>query len=369
MIVKAERRGGVLQNPLVPHGKNTRTLIGFLLLLLALLFPFRGAGGAISYVQSPGSFSQYFGFGPSSVDIPITANVAAGNSVIVTFLWGGWSSAETTSCTDSQGNSYSVDVNEYYSGAGLYTIVCSAHNVSALGTSDMITLTFSSGTYGVAATVHEFSGLAAVATIDQAASNNGSSATPSSGSTATTTQADELLVGAIGVSGPPTDSFTPGSGYTVLSSIGFTGVWNGTIRPEYQIVSATGSYQADGTLGTSSGWAAGIATYKAAAATPPSLPVTPMFLSWSTWTMAPSKPPRLRSWTRWTFPIPFPIWISMLEWCKGRNSGSGYSIYGFLAGRSSNRDQYRALRSKRPLLSASGRCHDCPYENQWHRDR
>ncbi len=267
MTAKIDQQEGISQSSLLPRGKNIRTLICFFLFSFALLMPFHDAGGAISHVQSPGSFSQYFGFGPSSVDIPITANVTAGNSVIVTFLWGGWSSAETTSCTDSQGNSYSVDVNEYYSGAGLYTIVCSAHNVSALGTSDTITLTFSSGTYGVSATVHEFSGLAAVATLDQVASNNGSSATPSSGNTATTTQAEELLVGAIGVSGPPTDSFTPGSGYTALSSVGFTGVWNGTIRPEYRIVSATGSYQADGTLGTSRGWAAGIATYKAAAAT------------------------------------------------------------------------------------------------------
>ncbi len=267
MITKIDQQEGISQSSLLPWGKNIRTLICFFLFSFALLMPFHDAGGAISYVQSPGSFSQYLGFGPSSVDIPITADVTAGNSVIVTFLWGGLSSGETTSCTDSQGNSYSVDVNEYYSGAGLYTIVCSAHNVSAIGTSDTITLTFSSGTYGVSATVHEFSGLAAVATLDQVASNNGSSATPSSGSTATTTQAEELLVGAIGVSGPPTDSFTPGSGYTALSSVGFTGVWNGTIRPEYRIVSATGSYQADGTLGTSSGWAAGIATYKAAAAT------------------------------------------------------------------------------------------------------
>ncbi len=238
-----------------------------IVLLLTLLLPAREANGAISYVQDVGAFSQYYGFGPSSIVIPVTASVAAGNSIIVTLTWGAWGPGEITTCSDTKGNSYTTDVSEFYSGAGLYTIICSSHNVTALSTSDTINVSFTSGTYGVAATAHEFSGLAPSLALDQTAKANGSSTTPSSGNTATTAQADELLVGAIGVSGLPTDAFTPGGGYTALNAVGFTGVWNGTIRPEYKVVSATGVYQADGVLGVSAGWSATIATYKAAAST------------------------------------------------------------------------------------------------------
>ena len=233
-------------------------------LLAVMLLTSRQVDGAISYVQSVGAFGQYYGFGPASVDIPVTTNVTSGNSVIVTLMWGAFGPAETAACSDSQGNSYTVDIEEYYSGSGHYTVVCSSHNVTALTAADTITVSFSSGTYGVAATAHEFSGLASASTVDQTASANGNSSTPASGSTAVTTQADELLIGAIGVSGPPTDIFTPGSGYTALASIGFSDAWNGTIYPEYRIVSATGAFQADGTLNLARGWAAGIATYKAA---------------------------------------------------------------------------------------------------------
>jgi len=237
------------------------------IMLLVTLLPIRGANGAISYVQGVGAFSQYYGSGPSSVVIPVTASVAAGNSIIVTLTWGAWGPGEITTCSDTQGNSYTTDVSEFYSGAGLYTIICSSHNVTALSASDTINVSFTSSTYGVAATAHEFSGLAPSLALDQTAKANGSSTTPSSGNTATTIQADELLIGAIGVSGSPTDAFTPGGGYTALNTVGFTGVWNGTIRPEYKVVSATGVYQADGVLGVSAGWSATIATYKAAAST------------------------------------------------------------------------------------------------------
>ncbi len=239
-------------------------LLAVMVFVIMLLMA-REASGAVSYVQKVGEFGQYYGFGPSSVVVPVVANVTSGNSIIVTLAWGAFGSGETAACSDSQGNSYTVDREEYYSGSALYTVICSSHNVTALTATDTITVSFSSGTYGVAATVHEFSGLASSSTVDQTASANGSSSTPASGTTAVTTQADELLIGAIGVSGPPSDSFTPGSGYISLTSIGFSDVWSATIRPEYKIVSTTGAYQADGVLGVSHGWGAAVATYKAAA--------------------------------------------------------------------------------------------------------
>jgi len=45
-------------------------------------------------------------------------------------------------------------------------------------------------------------------TLDKSSTGNGSSTTPDSGFTATTTQAAELLLGAIGVAGANSDSFS-----------------------------------------------------------------------------------------------------------------------------------------------------------------
>src|SRR5581483_7726965 len=96
---------------------------------------------------------------------------------------------------------------------------------------------------------------------------SGSGTAPSSGSTATTSQANELVVGSIGVEGPSGDTFTLGSGFSSITRSGTTGgsaVSNVTTNPEYKIVSTTGSYLADGTLGTNRNWEGIVVTYKAA---------------------------------------------------------------------------------------------------------
>src|SRR5437868_4814605 len=61
----------------------------------------------------------------------------------------------------------------------------------------------------------EFSGLASSGAKDKTMSGTGNNTSASSGSTATTTQGVELLVGTIGVEGKSTETFTAGSGYTV----------------------------------------------------------------------------------------------------------------------------------------------------------
>jgi hypothetical protein len=67
-----------------------------------------------------------------------------------------------------------------------------------------------------------------------------------------------LLVGAI--SGDGNAGFCPGSGYTALPTVGSSPSLSG----EYQIMSATGTYAATGSLTLSQHWVAPLATYKAA---------------------------------------------------------------------------------------------------------
>jgi hypothetical protein len=205
-----------------------------------------------------------------------TGGVAAGNSIIVSFAMD--PASGTVSCTDSASNSYALD-REHTNGSGtsgVRTLIFSAHNVTALVTNNTITCTHPSvGARAMSAS--EFSGLLASGAKDQATSATGSGTSPSSGNTATTTQADELLIGAIGVEGPSGDSFTPGSSYTTTVRSGTSGgnqLTNITVNPEYRIVSATAQYAATATLGTSRQWGAAIVTYKAAPAVATKLAIT-----------------------------------------------------------------------------------------------
>lgn len=173
----------------------------------------------------------------------------------------------TVSCTDTVSNSYVID-RDVVNGSGtsgVRTVILSAHNVTALASGNTITCTHPS-VAARALGASEFTGLAVSGTKDQAAGASGQSTAPSSGSTPTTTQAVELLIGSIGVEGPSGDTFSAGASYLTIGRGGSTGgnaATNITINPEYRIVTAAGAYPATGTLGNSRKWAAGIVTYKA----------------------------------------------------------------------------------------------------------
>src|SRR5207253_11373925 len=101
---------------------------------------------------------------------------------------------------------------------------------------------------------------------DKTSTGNNSGVTADSGFTATTTQAAELLLGAIGVAGTASDTFTAGNDghggtYTALTRVNSGGnIFY--VNPEYEIVAATNTHKATATI-TSQGWAADIAPHKA----------------------------------------------------------------------------------------------------------
>src|SRR5881392_2818485 len=203
---------------------------------------------------------------PGHVTLGRVSNGAAdGDTVIVTFAMD--PSAGAVSCADSGGNSYSLDadVTNGSGTSGVRTVIFSAFINTALGNQDTITVTHPLAT-SKAVSVNEFSGLRASA-LDRTASATGNDTTPATSATAVTTQPDELLLGAVGVETKKTESFTPGAGYTALTASSSgpalgASTDNVTIDPEYQIVTATGSYAAGGTLGRVRLWAAAIATYR-----------------------------------------------------------------------------------------------------------
>jgi hypothetical protein len=193
--------------------------------------------------------------------ILVDTAVTAGDSVIVVVdsVGGG-----PVTVKDSANNVYSQDVVQ--NGLAIF----SSHNVKTILAGGSITVS-ESPALPLIVSASEFSGLAATNTLDQTKSaNTGSSIAPSSGFTGTTTQPNELLIGAISdhVGTAPVPAFTTGAGYTGLPGQYFD--LTDAVNPEFQIVAATGTYQANATLSAApDGSVAAIATYIGAA--PPTI--------------------------------------------------------------------------------------------------
>ncbi len=228
----------------------------------------KAAQAAIAYVQQNGSVTSNSGSPVTSVNVSITNAPTVGNTIIVSVATDYSSgSMPGTPCTDDVGNTYTVDVQQLHGSPPNrpFVMICSAE----IATGQVpATITISHhDAYNRVVQVHEFSGIASAPAGDKANSAVGSSTSPSSGATATTTQADELVVGAVSVAGPSSDSFTADGNFSGgpfrLSQD--SGSYPRTLNTEYRIVSATGTYTYAPTLGTSRLWADAIATYKAAA--------------------------------------------------------------------------------------------------------
>jgi hypothetical protein len=226
---------------------------------------FKTTDTGISYIGDIGSAqSKTAG---TSLAVTTTAAVVAGDDIMVAFAAD--PAATVSSVGDSAGNTYNEAISVTNSG-DVVTYIFAAYDVNALSSGSTITINHASAT-ARAAVVSVFRGLANSAVLDQTHTGTGSSTSPTSGATSTTTQADELLIGAIGMEGPNVDcpgtwsySFTDGLrlGTSFGSSSG--GDTDITVGLGWRIVGATGAYTAAKSgLATSRDWAAAIATFKA----------------------------------------------------------------------------------------------------------
>jgi hypothetical protein len=240
----------------------------------------RPANAAIQFVQTIGTATDCSGTSTNSLVINVGSAVAAGDTIIVGFGVGGATSG-AASCTDSSGtNPYTVNA-DVSAGVPIdsRTVICSAPVNTALSTTDTITVFFPAQTSPKAASALEFSGLlqnlSTVAT-DGSGTGSGSSTSPSATLSASTTNANDLLFGAIGWAN--TGALTFAAGGVQDSGSGYTGVGEAScvpgrqIDPEYQVVSATGAFTADGTLSAATQWAAGIVAYEEVPLTPTPTP-------------------------------------------------------------------------------------------------
>jgi prepilin-type N-terminal cleavage/methylation domain-containing protein len=203
-----------------------------------------------------------------SVTVPAGMTIAVGNIIIVSFALDPTVSAVTIA--DSKSNVYSNDANvtNGASGSGVRTIMFSAPVTTALVAGNTITVTFPSSIASKAISACYVSSLISASRVDKTQNNTGNSTGPSSGATATTTQASEVIFGAIGVEDRiSSDTMTAGTGFTLLTPASAdtgTGNTSITVFPEYTIASTTAAYTASGTLSFGGGakWAALVVTYK-----------------------------------------------------------------------------------------------------------
>lgn len=170
-----------------------------------------------------------------------------------------------TGVADTQGNTYTVNLHYASPGDVVAGTIISGQIVTPLVSGNTITITCSSAT-ALGGEAAEFSGLATSSVADKTSTASPGFGTPwSSGSTATTAQDDELCIGVYVIAGDIRS--TPEGTWTELSDRTYNAPGPGrSMITQYKIVSATGTYQAQGTLASSNDGGALIITYKAAAA-------------------------------------------------------------------------------------------------------
>jgi IPT/TIG domain len=188
----------------------------------------------------------------SFLTTPYLSQQTAGNLNVVAVMWGDTARA-VSSVTDSKGNSYALAAGPNKA-TGLTSAIYYAKNIAS--GSNMVTVTFNGTAAYPNVNVLEYSGLDTGNPLDASAAAMGSGTTANSG-TATTSSANELIVGA----GNPSSGFTAaGSGFSSRTINGFGGI------SEDRVVSSTGSYNATAAL-TSGTWVMQMAAFRAGSGT------------------------------------------------------------------------------------------------------
>lgn len=197
--------------------------------------------------------STFFGV-TTDGGLAFSSNVTAGNTILYAVRFG--STGDTYTISDGLNGTYAQDKVQTLATDGDTLIIGSLSNVKGGAT----TLTFScvTGTK-VAAAIVEVSG---VYVIDKTASANATSTSASSGNTATTTAADELIFSAVATDNNSAETIAATGGNTALDTVTDSGSSFDILADAYRFVSATGQYAGTFSLTTSEEWACAVATYK-----------------------------------------------------------------------------------------------------------
>jgi phosphotransferase system IIB component len=213
-----------------------------------------------------------------SFTVALTNSPADGNMLVALITTCGKANNMVTGISQNSGtvNWTYVTSADYYIGSGGYgaeTEIWYATNVQSAGQSVTITVKANGSIYysDAAAVVVEYSGVLTNGALDQKTNNYGTSATASTGTTPTTTQANELWVGGIGIAGISYYTLSGvGSGWNVANYCDKYGwaYYYDTIYALETNVTATGQASCTGTISSSAYWSGVVATFKASSSTP-----------------------------------------------------------------------------------------------------
>jgi hypothetical protein len=203
----------------------------------------------------------------TTVPMTVAGNTAAVGDKVIVAVGNDGGANIPSGVTDSLGNTYISD----HAGLRLadnYTIrVFSTDVTTAIGIGDTITGTVDGGggTWDKFIGAMRVTELLSGSAVDKFASATGASVTPDSGLTATTTLADELVVGVMAAGGAPSSTgggplTAAGSTLTRLHNLNASNFID--FASVYKIVSVTGTYKADGTWQASDNWGCIVLTYK-----------------------------------------------------------------------------------------------------------
>jgi len=241
------------------RNRSSRLFCGFsVLVFLLALHPSAHAAG-ITLVQNVSAQ----GSAVSSLSATFASSNAAGN-LIIAFVRAS-TTTQTVTLTDSSRNTYVQAVSQTQSSDGHQIHIYYAKNIAA--GPNTVTAAFSGSNNHPWLAIYEYSGLSTTSPLDRTAAAQGSSSLASSGATATTTGANELVFAGLGLPSSSSATAAAGSGYTLEQQDTTAG--GSRAATENQAVAATGAYTGTFTLNAAADWSAVLATFvQAGAATP-----------------------------------------------------------------------------------------------------
>src|SRR5579859_220254 len=210
----------------------------------------------------------------TSMSATFSLPTTSGNAIILGVTYGNVN--PTITATDSYGNTYVQAIKTYDSGHRQGSAILYALNIVG-GTSDKVTVKFSSAVAYLAVGIHEYSGIVTASALDAAAGKLGIGNTPSSGGVATIANGDLIFGCGVEDAIGHGDTFTSGSGLAKRIDLGNAAAY----ADEDGVQALAGSFAATWTLSPSSSWIATLAAFKTSTSTSSQTSTAPTITSLS----------------------------------------------------------------------------------------
>jgi len=200
----------------------------------------------------------------STLTVPSTRGAAIGTTVIGIYVADSTGTVlDTLTPTDAKSNTWSVDVQKLQ-GTSIQVAIFSSHITSTINVGDNLTITANSTKSRCAVGYYVATGIATASRLDKTATAGSSTATLTSATTATLSQASELVIAVAGHADGPTWTES-GTGWSTQLALDSTGTGPKHAHARFIITTATTAVTASGTLSSAIAWSAAMATYKAGA--------------------------------------------------------------------------------------------------------